>query len=114
MQQAIKCQARPDSVVMMSSSDEDVVVAYKYLQLRKRKKARKYWVHPYNVMNIKHSSAVVSRELRQHEEKFHEFYRMSTDTFHILEQLVSEELRKQDTNYRLAVSPAEKLLITIR
>ncbi|KAJ8889195.1 hypothetical protein PR048_008692 [Dryococelus australis] len=75
---------------MMSSSDEDVVVAYKYLQLRKRKKARKYWVHPYNVTNIKHSLAVVYRELTQHEDKFHEFYRMSTETFRILEQLVSK------------------------
>ncbi|KAJ8872030.1 hypothetical protein PR048_028370 [Dryococelus australis] len=92
----------------------DVVVAYSYLQLRKRKKARKYWVHPYNATNIKHSPGVVSRELTQHEDKFHEFYRMSTETFYVQGQLVSEELRKQDANYRLAVSPAEKLLITIR
>jgi hypothetical protein len=47
------------SVVIMSSSSEEDVVAYMYLQLR-RQKRRRYWVHPYNVRNIKHSSAVVS------------------------------------------------------
>jgi hypothetical protein len=45
------------SVVIMISSSEDVVVAYMYLQ-RRRQKKRRCWVHPYNVRNIKHSSAV--------------------------------------------------------
>jgi hypothetical protein len=56
------------SVVIMSSSSEDVV-AYMYLR-RRRQKNNGCWVHPYNVRNTKHSSAVVSRELSQHEEKF--------------------------------------------
>jgi len=99
----------------MSSSEEDVVAVYWWLQQNERnRKKRRYWVHPYNVRNIKHSSAVVSRELAQHAEKFKEMYRMSPDTFHLLEQIVSATLQKQDTNFRLAVSPAEKLLITIR
>jgi hypothetical protein len=71
-------------------------------------------VHPYNVRNIKHSSAVVSRELSQHAEKFREFYRMIPESFQFLERVVSAQLQNQDTNFRLAVPPIEKLLITIR
>jgi hypothetical protein len=102
-----------DSVVIMSFSSEDVVVAYMHLQ-RRRQKRRRYWVHPYNVRNIKHSSAVVSRELSQHEEKFRGFYRMSPDSLQFLERVVSAQLQSQDTNFRLAIPPIEKLLITIR
>jgi hypothetical protein len=61
---------------MSSSSEDDDDVAYMCLQLRRQNK-RRYWVHLYNVRNIKHSSAVVSRQLSQHDEKFHEFYRMN-------------------------------------
>jgi cytidylate kinase len=98
---------------MSSSSEKDVVVAYMYLQ-RRRQKKRRCWVHPYNVRNNKHSSAVVSRELSQQEEKFHEFYRISPDSFQFLETVVSAQLQNQDTNFRLTISPTEKLLITIR
>lgn len=101
------------AVVIMSSSEEDVIIAYRYLRQRKSK-ARKYWVHPYNVHNIKHSSAVVSRELSQHEQKFKEFYRMSLESYRVLLQLVSRKLEKKNTNFRFAVPPAEKLLITLR
>jgi hypothetical protein len=108
-----------------SSSEEDVVVAYMYLQ-RRRQKERRCWVHPYNVRNIKHGSAVspenclntksgsVSREMSQHEEKFHEFYRISPDSFRFLEKVVSAQLQNQDTNFRLAISPTQKILTTIR
>jgi hypothetical protein len=43
----------------MSSSSEDVVVAYMHFQ-RRRQKKRKHWVHRYNVRYIKHISTVVS------------------------------------------------------
>jgi hypothetical protein len=76
---------------MSSSMEEDVVVAYMYLQ-RRRQKERRCWVHQYNVRNIKHISAVVSRELSQHEEKFNAFYRMIPDSFRFLEKVVSAQL----------------------
>jgi hypothetical protein len=101
------------SVVIMSSWIENDVLAYMYLQ-RRRQKKRRCWVHQYNVRKIKHSSAVVSRELSQHEEKFHEFYRMSPDSFRFLEKVVSAQLQNKDTNFRFAISLTEKLLITMR
>jgi hypothetical protein len=100
-----------DSVVIMNFSSEDVVVAYMYVQHRRQKRGR-YWVHPYNVRNIKHSSAVVSWELSQHEDKFPEFYRMSPESVQFLESgfsTVAESGHKLQTR-----CSTEKLLITIR
>ena len=71
----------------MSSSEESVLVAY-WLRRRMRR-IRKYWVHPYNLTNVHHSSTVVSRELYQHESKFREFYPMNSENFHFLKSLVT-------------------------
>jgi hypothetical protein len=45
------------------------------------------------------------------EEKFRGFFRMNIDQFYHLSQLVGEEIRKQNTNYRGAISPAERFAI---
>jgi len=44
-------------------------------------------------------------------EKFHGFFRMNIEQFHRLSQLVGEEIRKQNTKYRRAISPEERLAI---
>ena len=71
----------------MSSSEEDVLVAYCFRRRMRRK--RKYWVLPYNLTNVHHSSTVVSRELSQHESKFREFYPMNSENFHFLKSPVT-------------------------
>jgi len=47
------------------------------------------------------------------EEKFHGsfFFRMNIKQFYRLSQLVAEEIRKQNTNYRRAISPEERLAV---
>jgi hypothetical protein len=45
------------------------------------------------------------------EEKFHGFFRMNIEQFYRRSQLVGEEIRKQNTNYRRAISPEERLAI---
>ena len=45
------------------------------------------------------------------EEKFHGFFRMNIEQFYRLSQLVGEEIRKQNTNYRRAISPEERLAV---
>lgn len=47
-------------------------------------------------------------------EKFKDFYRMSQGSFKILSELVRPNLEKRDTNFRLAISVEERLLITLR
>jgi len=46
-------------------------------------------------------------------EKFKDFYRMSQGSFKILSELVRPNLEKRDTNFQLAISVEERLLITL-
>jgi hypothetical protein len=47
----------------------------------------------------------------ENEEKFHSFFKMNIEQFYGLSQLVVEEIRKQNTNYRRAISPEEQLSV---
>ena len=53
-------------------------------------------------------------DLLEDEEKFHGFFRMNIHQFYRLSQLVGEEIRKQNTNYKKAISPEERLAIFLR
>jgi len=84
----------------MSSSEDDVVVAYLYLKKRNRQNKKRFWVHPHYIKNICYSTYIVSRELDQDLEKFHEYYRTNLEIFKILVSLVETNIRKKDTNFR--------------
>jgi hypothetical protein len=43
------------------------------------------------------------------EEKFHGFFRMNIKQFYRLSQLVAEEIRKPNTNYKRAITPDEQI-----
>ncbi|CAI6367414.1 unnamed protein product [Macrosiphum euphorbiae] len=95
----------------MSSDDEDVFMLYWWL--RNKKKKRRYWIHPL-LKDKQHSSYVVAKELTADEDKFQSFYRMSQVAFHRLVQSVGPHITKKDTNWRMALEPEEKLIITLR
>lgn len=95
----------------MSSDEEDVLMLYWWLRNKKRK--RRYWIHPL-IRDRQHSNYVVAKELNADEEKFQSFYRMSQPAFHRLLQLVGPSITKKDTNWRMALGPEEKLIITLR
>jgi hypothetical protein len=48
-------------------------------------------------------------DLHEDEGKFHGFFRMKNEQFYRLSQLVGEEKRKQNTNYKRAITPVELL-----
>jgi hypothetical protein len=48
-------------------------------------------------------------DLLEDGEKFHGFFRMNIEQFYRLSQLVAKEIRKQNTDYRRAISPEERL-----
>ena len=47
-------------------------------------------------------------------EQFFRYTRMSSDRFHHLLGLVEEKISKKDTQFRKAISPEERLIITVR
>jgi len=53
-------------------------------------------------------------DLLEDEDKFHGFFIMNIEKFYRLSQLVGEEIQKQNTNYRRAITPEERLAIFFR
>jgi hypothetical protein len=73
------------------------------------------WVHPINIKRLEFGIfSHLYPDLFEDEEKFHGFFRMNIEQFHRLSQLVGEDVRKQNTNYRRAISPEEGLAIFLR
>jgi len=71
------------------------------------------WVH---AINIKRPDFEIFShlypDLLEDEETFHGFFfRMNIELFYRLSQLVGEEIQKQNTNYRRAITPEERLVI---
>jgi hypothetical protein len=67
------------------------------------------WVHPINIrpkFRI-HVFSYLYWIMLEDEEKFHGFFRMNIEQFYRLSQLVAEGIRKQNTNYRRAITPEE-------
>ncbi|KAM4029736.1 uncharacterized protein ACNLHF_022392 [Anomaloglossus baeobatrachus] len=53
-------------------------------------------------------------QLRRHPERFASYAWMTPDSFDILVGYVEEQIRKSDTYCRFSISPAERLLVTLR
>ena len=82
---------------------------------RWRRKRQNMWVH---LINIKRPEfGIFSHlypDLLEDEEKCHGVLRMNIEQFYCLSQLVGQEIRKQNTIYRRAISPEERLAIFLR
>jgi hypothetical protein len=70
------------------------------------------WVHPINMKRpVFEIFSHLYLDLLDVEEKFHGFFRMNIEQFYRLSQLVGEEIQKQSTNCRRAITPEERLAI---
>jgi len=77
---------------------------------RWHRKRQNMWVHPINIKRPEFGIfSHLYRDLLEDEEKFHGFFRMNIKQFYCLSQLVAEEIQKQNTNYRRAITPEEQL-----
>jgi hypothetical protein len=66
------------------------------------------WVHPINIKRPEFRIfSHLYRDLLEDEEKFHDFLRKDIYQFYRLSQMVGGEIRKQNTNYRRAITPEE-------
>ena len=58
---------------------------------------------------------LIVQHLRDDPKKFAEFFRLSSDQFDFLVELVEDDLTKQSTNFRLyPITPEEKIAVTLR
>ena len=85
-----------------------------YLLWQRLRVDRTMWVHPINNMWAeKGEYKVLYPDLRQYEDRFFVMYRMTIDKFDELLQMVTPLIEKQNTKYREAVSPEERLVVTL-
>ncbi|XP_068211223.1 uncharacterized protein [Palaemon carinicauda] len=97
----------------MDEEIEDVLIAYSaYRTLYKRKK-RRMWIHPLLAVKTRYFPNLFA-ELRNDENKFFNYFRMSKDSFDELLSHLQSSVEKEDTNMRQAIKPSERLGITLR
>ncbi|XP_068129859.1 uncharacterized protein [Hyperolius riggenbachi] len=82
---------------------------------RQPRRRHRFWVHPLVVERpLKGQFTLLYEDIRSHPVKFFNYTRMSTSTFDYLLQTLGAHLRRQNTWYRNAVIPEERLLLTLR
>ena len=75
---------------------------------------RRMWVHPINNLRFeKGEYFVLYADLRKYEDKFFNWYRMSTKKFDYLLKLIQRRIFRRNTNYRESISTEEQLVITL-
>ena len=94
------------------------LLLYSYLQnygkLRKNRQ-RKHWVHPLlQDRSEKGLFITLYADLRSNPDKFLAFVRMSLGSFDELIESLKSLLMRNDTTMHMSISPAEKVLVTLR
>ena len=106
-----------DSDTIIKLCFATTILAANVVALRKaqKKKRRRYWVKPWMARKYKNVFNNLVKELwLEDEQGFYDYHRMSKKNFTELLELVSPLIMKQDTKMRKAVSPAQRLSITLR
>lgn len=92
-----------------------VVFYHKLKKEEMKKRKRRHWVAPLLKSRDVHGGNQLLNDLIiGSTDQFGIFCRMSSDGFEHLLTLIEPAIRKQDTNYRDAISPKERLAITLR
>ncbi|XP_077112935.1 uncharacterized protein LOC143768133 [Ranitomeya variabilis] len=82
--------------------------------LRQRRK-RRLWIHPITAQRMTRGVySTLYLELRENPQKFFNYVRMKAENFEILLGHVEDSIRRRDTQMRFSISPAERLMVTIR
>lgn len=83
----------------------------KYPFFRKKRK----WVHDINLERRTYGEFhTLMPELRKDEKRFYIYFRMTSECFDEVLDLITDDIRKCDTNYREAITPEERLAIALR
>ena len=99
---------------MMSSEDEFLLLDSSLL-LRSVKKTRAHNVHPLNRERRQFGEYHhLFCELKKDPTRFHEYTRMSLDTFQYILQKIEPRLLKNWCNLHDPILPEERLVITLR
>ncbi|KAB0805116.1 hypothetical protein PPYR_02086 [Photinus pyralis] len=103
-----------------SSSDDDLAFVALLLDeeeaegLKKKKKGRK-WVHPIlKHRKIEGEHWTLFKNLLKYDDKFYQYFRMPQYNFFDLLKSIGPDLHKQNSCFREAISPTERLAVCLR
>jgi hypothetical protein len=80
---------------MSDNNTDPVIMWWLKWHKRRRQKKRKHWVHSFFHNNLNSGAYIVSKELNQDPESFKSFYRMSTESFSLLMDLVGPKFEEK-------------------
>jgi hypothetical protein len=82
---------------MSDNKNIDPVVICQWLRRRKKRgnEKIKHWVYPFFCDNLSSGAYIVSKELNQDPELFKSFYRMNTESFSLLVDIIGPQVRKK-------------------
>ncbi|XP_050307901.1 putative nuclease HARBI1 [Anthonomus grandis grandis] len=95
--------------------EEEEMVAVNAALLVLQYKSREYWIHPINERRHEFGKYhVLWPEISNDDNRCKMYIRMTMKEFEVLYNLLETKLRKQNTNFREAISPEERLLLSLR
>lgn len=80
-----------------------------------RRRHRRFSVHKMlKTRKIHGEFWTIFNELMDDEQKFYQYFRMPQYDFHVLLGKIEKSLKKQDTKFKQAIGPKEKLAVCLR
>jgi hypothetical protein len=102
----------------MSSSEEEEIVLVSLLseeEQKKKRKRRRFWVHKICKKRMIHGEFhSLYPDLLEDEAKFFEYFRMTYGKFMTLLDMLGPNLSRENTSFREAVGPKERLALCLR
>ncbi|XP_077139379.1 uncharacterized protein LOC143804805 [Ranitomeya variabilis] len=119
MEQVLVRIANVVTDVIFETNRLDIMVREKEAAAERQRmlqpRRRRLWIHPINALRMTRGVySTLYMELRQNPEKFFNYLRMRQEHFDLLLEQVGDVIQRQDTRMRLAISPAERLMVTLR
>ncbi|XP_069621426.1 uncharacterized protein [Ranitomeya imitator] len=85
------------------------------LRILRQRRKRRLWIHPITAQRMTRGVySTLYMELRENPQKFFNYVRMRAENFEFLLGYVEDCIRRRDTQMRFSISPAERLMVTIR
>ncbi|XP_069615894.1 uncharacterized protein [Ranitomeya imitator] len=101
--------------VIFETNRLDIMVREQEAASESRRMVHRLCIHPINALRMTRGVySTLYMELRQNPEKFYNYLRMRQDHFDVLLEKVGDVIQRQDTHMRSSITPAERLMVTLR
>lgn len=98
-----------------SSSDDEALAAHIILTTKKKRKVKRYWVH--DILKRRKQQGDFNnlvKELENDAERYWNYFHMNKEDFNELLIMISGDIVKERTQFRIPISPAERLAVCLR